>query len=86
MLPILNSERDRRTYEWLVTQVGQEAVNAAMVRLLGRRKPYVSNIAKILGLTPPESVRRTSSEEARARLSEIKAMLAASRGTRTQSR
>lgn len=72
---IVESERDRRTLDWLISQVGVNAVEEACSQLVGERKPYVSNIAKVLGLAPPESVGRPSREEARARLAAIKETL-----------
>lgn len=54
---ITDNERDRRTAAWLVETYGAEAVSEAETRLAGARKPYPSNIAKILGATPPESLK-----------------------------
>lgn len=60
---ILESERDRRTFDWLVEQVGEEAVERACKQLAGKRKPYASNLAKALGLIPPESLSRPTKAE-----------------------
>lgn len=72
---ILQSNRDRRTLEWLIKQVGEAAVGQACSKLDGRR-PYVSNIAKVLGLKPPESLQRPTREEVASHLAEIRARLA----------
>ncbi len=61
--------------EWLMEQVGESAVAEACSRLDGTR-PYVSNIAKVLGLRPPESLQRPSREEVAVHLAEIRARLA----------
>lgn len=71
---IIESERDRRTLEWLIGQVGQEAVEEACARLEGSRKPYVSNLAKVLGLRPPKSLEGPSREEAVRRLTVLRQM------------
>lgn len=75
MKVILESDRDRRVFEWLVEQVGESAVIAAAESLAGARKPYVSNIAKALGLTPPDHLMLTPRETAKQKLSAIKGML-----------
>ena len=53
---VLESERDRRTYAWLLENFGADAVNRAVARLAGARRPYVSNIAKSLGVSVPREV------------------------------
>lgn len=73
---ILDSDRDRRTLEWLITQVGEDAINEACLQLAGTRKPYVSNIAKVLGLVPPDTLLGPSRAEARLRLVAVKNLLA----------
>lgn len=72
---IINNERDRRAAEWLVSKVGQDAVDAAIVGLAGNRRAYVSNIAKILGVEIPNQVVVTPPSEAKKRLSDLRAML-----------
>lgn len=54
--PILNDERDKRSWAWICDRVGESAALAAIERLAGNRKPYVSNIAKVLGLSIPADV------------------------------
>jgi len=72
---IVESERDRRTLEWLIERAGCEAVGQACALLAGRRKPYVSNVAKALGLKPPVSLGSPTREEALVRLAELRRML-----------
>ena len=73
---IAENERDKRTAAWLIENFGAEAVAEAETRLTGARKPYPSNIAKVLGATLPESLKRTENAAARQKLASMKAMLA----------
>lgn len=68
---IIDNERDKRAAEWLIKNVGQKAVEKAIDQLAGNRKPYVSNVAKVLGLEIPKSVVITPAKEARENLSKI---------------
>ena len=52
---IAENERDQRTAAWLIENFGAEAVAEAETRLTGARKPYPSNIAKVLGGYPTRS-------------------------------
>ncbi|KIF83941.1 hypothetical protein [Noviherbaspirillum autotrophicum] len=72
---IVKSDRDQRTLDWLVAQVGESVVEGACTKLAGARKPYVSNIAKILGLTPPDEMMQTPRDTAKQRIAVIKQML-----------
>lgn len=72
---IVTTDRDRRTLDWLISQVGVDAVREACHRLAGQRKPYVSNVAKVLGLTPPDTLKRPTRDEVRAHLATIKESL-----------
>ncbi len=72
---LVASARDQRVLDWLVSQVGREAVEGACTRLAGRRRPYVSNIAKELGVIPPDNLTLTPRAIARQRLAECKAAL-----------
>lgn len=72
---IVMSERDKRTLDWLIDQVGADAVERACAALSGERKPYVSNIAKVLGLHPPDSLMQSSRTTARAHLASLKDVL-----------
>lgn len=69
---IVQNERDERTAAWLIEQVGAEALAEAETRLQGARKPYPSNLAKVLGLTLPDSLKRTENAAARQKLTELK--------------
>lgn len=72
---VIESERDRRTYEWLVAQVGAEAVSRACQSLAGDRKPFVSNVAKTLGLKPPSDLALASRETAQKHLATMRTIL-----------
>lgn len=72
---ILESERDRRVLEWLISQVGETAVTDACTRVAGARRAYVSNIAKVLSLTPPSDLALTSRDDAKKYLEAIKKLL-----------
>lgn len=72
---LVTSLRDQRVLEWLVSQVGCDAVEAACSLLPGRRRPYVSNLAKALGLTPPSDLALASPDFARQYLTEFRALL-----------
>ncbi len=76
---ITDNERDERTAAWLIEQYGIEAVERAKTQLAGTRKPYPSNIAKILGAELPESLKITSRETARANIAKLKETLAKSK-------
>ena len=69
---IVQNERDERTAAWLIEQVGAEALAEAETRLQGARKPYPSNLAKVLGLPLPDSLKRTENAAARHKLAELK--------------
>lgn len=73
---IVESERDRRTLTWLIEQVGESALESACTSLAGQRKAYPSNLAKKLGLVPPESLCRPSREQVQAHLSVLRKLLA----------
>lgn len=77
---LVTSPRDQRVLDWLVSQVGCEAVAAACHDLAGHRRPYVSNIAKALGLTPPSVLALTPSDVAREHLAKIRALLSGRAG------
>lgn len=67
---VLNAQ-DERAVAWLIDQVGFEAVQQACGKIAGSRKLYPSNLAKILGLTIPQSVVVTPSSIARDRISDL---------------
>ncbi len=76
---VLESDRDRRTLDWLISQVGLAAVEQASFHLAGERKAYVLNIAKLLKLTPPASVFATPKDDVLVQLAAIKNLLKAGR-------
>lgn len=53
---IILNPRDERSLNWLRQELGDEAVITAIKHLAGGRKPYVSNIAKLLGKTLPDNL------------------------------
>lgn len=72
---IVTNDRDRRALAWLRAQVGDAAVMGAVGQLAGARKPYVSNVAKVLGLALPAVTTYTDHETARERLAAIRRQL-----------
>jgi hypothetical protein len=74
-VPIVESARDQRVLDYLVAKVGVEVVLDAAKKLPGGRKPYVSNLARMLKVVIPDSVHATSREDGRAKLQEIKKFL-----------
>ena len=77
---ILSTDRDRRTYDYLVSVCGSARVSKAIEQLPGRTRPYVSNIAKILGVTIPENVVLTPREVGREHLARLKSLLSVPNG------
>jgi len=71
---VLNA-RDERTIAWLIEQVGFDAVQQACEKIAGNRKLYPTNLAKVLGLSIPESVVITPSSEVHDRISELLTLL-----------
>ena len=67
--------RDERAIAWLIDQAGFEAVQQACQEIPGNRKLYPTNLAKILGLSIPQSVVDTPASEARDRIRELLAIL-----------
>jgi hypothetical protein len=72
---ILESARDRRVLDWLVSQVGLDVIEVASRQLIGQRRAYPSNVAKFLGLTPPADLALTPRDVAKDRLADMRAML-----------
>ena len=52
--PIIESERDQRSWEYLCRVAGEDRCRAEIEVLT--RKPYVSNVAKSLGVAIPVEV------------------------------
>jgi hypothetical protein len=72
---IVNTARDRRALQYILAECGSDAVELACARLAGQRKTYISNIAKVLGVTIPDEVVITPRDEAREQLAQLKAIL-----------
>lgn len=53
---IVSNDRDRRTLIWMRAQVGDDAIRNTIATLPGQRRPYLSNIARALGLVLPASL------------------------------
>lgn len=73
----LDNERDHRVLAWLRSTVGDEAIRDAIGRLAGRRRPFVSNLCRVLGVeVPPEVIEPSkavlSREEAKQRLEALR--------------
>lgn len=74
-MPIVESKRDQRVLDWLVEQVGYQAIVQAEAALAGARLPYPSNLAKALGLVPPEKLKYASQEDVAGHIEEIRRIL-----------
>lgn len=72
---VIENARDKRTFNWLVSQVGQEAIEGALNRLSGKRKPYLSNIIKELGVALPERFDTVDKETALKYINELRERL-----------
>jgi hypothetical protein len=72
---VIQSQRDERTLKWLIEHVGSAEVARACGLLAGARKPYPSNIAKVLGLTLPRSLACPTKEQAKVQIAEILKLL-----------
>ncbi|SAL53583.1 hypothetical protein AWB71_02881 [Caballeronia peredens] len=73
---IVESGRDQRTLEYLISVCGIKRVKRARADIPGERRPYVSNLAKILGVTIPIEVLATPRPEAQRKISDLKDKLA----------
>ena len=75
------SEQAGRADSRMADRAGRgKSLAEAETRLQGARKPYPSNLAKVLGLTLPESLKRTENAAARQKLAELRRMLDERRG------
>ncbi|MEY2842146.1 MAG: hypothetical protein RI920_183 [Pseudomonadota bacterium] len=72
---IVANARDQRTLTWLRDRVGDQAILDAASRLAGNRKPYLSNVAKALGIALPEQLAATDRETALRHLAELRKKL-----------
>ncbi len=74
---VVANDQDRRTLAWLRQQVGDEAITDAVSRLAGGRRPYLSNVAKLLGLALPSRLEATDPTTARRNLAAIRQQIKA---------
>ena len=72
---LVTSERDQRVLDWLVSKVGVDAVESACTLIPGRRLAYVSNVAKVLGLTPPSDLALSPPDTVRQHLANFRHLL-----------
>ena len=72
---IVESPRDKRVLGWLIDQAGEVAVASACIQLAGARRAYVSNVAKVLGLQPPEELAVASAADAQRHLEVMRRIL-----------
>ena len=59
----IENEYDRQTVLWLRERLGEQALNEVVLRMDVRGRPYVSEVCRTLGLTPPP--RRRAAPRAR---------------------
>ncbi|NYH18770.1 hypothetical protein GGD41_005998 [Paraburkholderia bryophila] len=72
---ILESARDQRTLDFLIATCGQQAVERACSELPGGRRAYVSNLARILKVSVPDSVIETPRADGAENIAAIKKLL-----------
>ena len=72
---LVETARDQRVLDWLIEQAGIASIETVVNALAGRRRPYVSNVAKELGLTPPTDLVFPPPNEAQRHLAHCKAIL-----------
>lgn len=75
---LLVNDQDRRTLSWLLDRVGPDEITRAVHLLAGQRKPYLSNIAKVLSVDLPKHLAVAPPGAHRERLQAAKTMLLAS--------
>lgn len=77
---IILTDRDKAEYEYLCKVRGEKTVIWASQNLAGKRKPYISNLAKLLKVDIPQNlhigVEVATAEQAQTYLMEIKRILA----------
>ena len=60
----VQNDYDRQVLAWLRRRIGDAALQSAVQRMAGPRKPYLSTICRSLGIRPP-SRRQFAAETAR---------------------
>lgn len=73
---ILANDRDRRTWAWLQAHVDRGALVAALDALAGSRRPYLSNLCKVLQVKPPADLELPDRDTVAAHLANVRAILA----------
>ncbi len=53
---IIANDKDRLAYFYIVKCRGEQSIPYAISQLAGNRKPYISNIAKILQIDIPDNL------------------------------
>ena len=56
MAIVVENDRDRVALEWLHKCVGDQGIARGLGLLAGARKPFVSNVARALGLEIPKDL------------------------------
>lgn len=72
---IIDNDRDRRTFAWLRTQRTTAEIMDAVDNIAGNRRPYLTNVLRILDLTAPEDLSITPRSEAKSRVAALKRAL-----------
>jgi hypothetical protein len=73
-VPLVLDARDQRALDWLVQRFGEAAVLEAVGRIPGKRRPYPTNIARVLGAKlPPDAELEAATPEGQARAAQAKA-------------
>ena len=73
---LIDSDRDRRTLAWILSQASADQVREAVQTVQAQgRKPYVSNTAKVLGLVVPANLARTPDPVAKERIAGLMAAI-----------
>lgn len=77
---LILTDRDKAEYEYLCKVRGEQSVVWASQNLAGKRKPYISNLAKVLKVDIPKDlhigVEVVTAEQAQVYLMDIKKILA----------
>ncbi len=74
---IIKTARDQLEYEYLIKRCGEQRVAQAIASLPGARKPYLSNIAKAIGIEIPTDLQPAErSERGNAGLAAVREQLA----------
>lgn len=72
---IIENERDERTLAWLQSQFSDGEIIAAITSIKGRRRAYLSNVCKVLLVTPPDVLAFVPQFEGLERVKKLKELL-----------